>query len=257
MSANPAPRYGDNPFALAAIAGRNLKRDQAYDISISLTVPPSPANQAMGNFMVTVHLINAPHGKLVGASDSPRGTESPSKERLLHGADVLDTFRRPLILPYADPIASLASKILFLPLSALTTPTQAVVLTANMADRAPLGEAGRMPTLVFVEVEGGQNLQVYSTSLTLTAQLAGLRWLMHHCWASSFLVLTSAFWGVEVAFTGLAWLFLNRYVAYRRALASNAGEHKPNSSSPDVGNVNDQTGPGQVEGVSIKKEEDD
>ncbi|KAJ2897925.1 putative tubulin-tyrosine ligase protein [Zalerion maritima] len=233
--------------------------DVHYDVSISLCLPPSPVNLVQGNFMVTVHLLDTADDK-VNLAGSPRNWRDPDKELLLEGANVLDTYRRPLLIPYADPMVSFASRLLFLPLNVLRNPPkQEIVLTTDMVQNIPFGGLGKMPALMFLEVEAGQSLQVYSFAVTLTSHLGGARWIMHHYWAFSFVVLTSMFWLVEMVFTFLAWTILNATVGYRLGFNALEGRLiKPGDIKREVdGDDYEEGGEGGEEEKEEEKEEED
>lgn len=77
-----------------------------------------------------------------------------------------------------------------------------------MAER--LSFPGRGATLVpgyaMLEVQAGQNIQVYSAKINFTARFSGLRWLMYNHRIASLIIFTSAFWIVEVIFALLGWI---------------------------------------------------
>lgn len=57
-----------------------------------------------------------------------------------------------------------------------------------------------------LELQAGQEVQVYDVRVLFTARFGGLRWLMYNHRILSFLIFTSAFWFSEIIFTLLGWL---------------------------------------------------
>lgn len=125
--------YGQNPVALTSL---KLLPDQPYDISVSLTLPLTPENTKRGNFMVLIHLLDTDlteHTPAGGAGmynpvvlmDKTTGqtdlVTSLSLGPLMKSSTVLLTSARPAIIPYTDPLVSLAKRILFLPYHVLFT----------------------------------------------------------------------------------------------------------------------------------------
>ncbi len=64
--------YGLNPYGVAFLGDRNLEDLQAYDITVSLTLPRSPANINRGNFMVALHLLSPGSGGAASDSSKPK-----------------------------------------------------------------------------------------------------------------------------------------------------------------------------------------
>ena len=81
-------------------------------------------------------------------------------------------------------------------------------MTVPLAERVYFPKSVPLPGSAFLEIEAGQTLQTYQVSLTLTAQLHGLRWLMHHYRLPMYLFFTFLFWVFELLFMGVAWSFL-------------------------------------------------
>ncbi|KAK3316346.1 putative adipose-regulatory protein-domain-containing protein [Apodospora peruviana] len=206
--------YGANCWGLTSLAHTNLKTLQPYDISLSLTVPRSPANLERGNFMVAVHLLYNP--KLSRPS-------TPWQERLTYfaGADgepliptesdpglaiadkvVMYTATRPALIPYTHPVVELASRLLFLPYHIFYPHSEATTLKIGVVERLAFPRAGILPNSVYVEVQAGQTLQTYKASVTFSAQLGGLRWAMYQFWGiPAFVVFTFTFWAVSMSST--------------------------------------------------------
>lgn len=225
---------GLHPFALASLADMKLKSQQPYDLTISLTMPRSPANTERGNFMVDVYLLDSQPASWDTITGRGLG-EAPFREDhvRLHS-------RRPAILPYEDPLVGIASRLIFLAYHLIARDTQVLRLDVQMAEKVTLAsQQSRMPTWVFVELLAGQTIETYDATVILTAQLRGLRWLMYHYRLPSFVAATAIFWLAETLFMLAAWL------AWTRLWVS-SGDMPTSFSAPDP--------PGPVK--TIKKEEE-
>lgn len=129
----------------------------------------------------------------------------------LEGRTILYTSTRPAIVPYTDPLVSLASRLLFLAYHVFVPASETTCLVVPMVERLEFKPGSMMPTALVLDVQAGQDLQVYSTSVTITAQLHGLRWFMHSWRVTAFVLLTTLFWVWEVLSLGVTVLVL-RYV---------------------------------------------
>ncbi|KAK7742293.1 hypothetical protein SLS53_004437 [Cytospora paraplurivora] len=204
--------YELNPYGVASLADANFKEYQAYDISVTLNVPNSPTNLAKGNFMLALHLLDdkAPSTaeKIISAATGaqptgaqPRPAATPAPRSALDGRNVLYTSTRPAILPYTDPLVTVAKRILLLGYHIFVPTSETTKLVVPMVEHLEFRSGaprGLMPTSLVLDVQAGQTLQVYSVFVTVTARLGGLRWFMHTWWITSFLLGTSFFWLVEV-----------------------------------------------------------
>ncbi|KAI1801510.1 putative adipose-regulatory protein-domain-containing protein [Daldinia bambusicola] len=250
---------GLNPYGVTSVSS-NLMLEQAYDISVELTLPRSPVNLERGNFMVT----------LFGMKTQP---ENPAFAYYFSGEHpfshvsedtVVFTSRRPALIPYTDPVVKTASRILFLPYYVLY-PSASETTTL----RIPMGELVEfskiLPLSILVEVQAGQELQVYSATVTLVARLTGIRWAMYNHRIISFLVCTMVFWIAEMLSTGLAWLILSSFVFNqeperpRDKLDARPGGDRWMGPPPGRTAIfHDGAGDSQSEEeVVVKKEEDD
>ncbi|KAM7192510.1 putative adipose-regulatory protein (Seipin) domain containing protein [Naviculisporaceae sp. PSN 640] len=226
--------YGVNPWGVSYLPKSRLKNYQAYDITVSLTLPMSPANLDRGNFMVALHLLSEdkqaseqqqkkknaqqqiespPYPPLPTSSFevNPEGKISLPVRRdpsyYFTSKKVLGTSTRPTLVPYQDPLVSLASRIFWLPYYVFVNPpkSETTQLQISLMEKVYFGKDIPLPTEVFVEVQAGQNLQVYRASATFTAQLEGMRWFMaYHSWIA-FVVFTSFFWGCEMVVLAGTW----------------------------------------------------
>lgn len=196
-------RLGPNPYALVSLSSPPLKSAQDYDISVSLLMPRSQANLDRGNFMVSLHLLDMDVSPTL--QDAARRFADDHDQ--LDGHSILFSSRRPALTPYEDPLVSLASRILFLFYYMLFPGSQKHELSVGLAERVSFAKGAVVPASAYLEVEAGQTLQTYAVSLTLTAQLRGLRWLMFHYRLPTYIFFTLLFWACEVLFMGAAWSF--------------------------------------------------
>lgn len=121
---------------------------------------------------------------------------------------VLFRSRRPVLIPYVDPIVSVASRVLFLFWHMMfPAVSHSCTLNIPLADRIAFPRLSGPPKTAYLEVEAGQTIQIYSAELILTAQLSGLRYLMFHYRLPTFVVFTSLFWIFEVLFMTGVFLF--------------------------------------------------
>lgn len=234
---------GPNPFGIARLTG--LANRQAYDITVSLTLPRSPPNLDRGNFMIALHLLTTPPGQptaatrksqhqlpqlpyLTPATTISSSRSSPPDHHLppthldlptyLTTHTILHTSTRPALIPYLDPLAATAARVLFLPLNLLLfsttttthrSATSTVRLTVPMAedlmlvpqyhaDATTTTTATRLPESLLLEVQAGQDIQVYDARVTLVARLRGLRGFMYRWRATAFVLFTGGFWMVEM-----------------------------------------------------------
>ncbi|EFY90442.1 hypothetical protein J3458_000705 [Metarhizium acridum] len=193
---------GTNPYGVAPLTYPSPKLQQDYDISVTLSMPRSPPNTERGNFMVSLYLVK---DFVNDYKSDPNGRKALDGRPYLEAKKVLFKARRPALMPYEDPILSVARRVLFMGYYLLLPRSQARSLTVELAERVSFDKSALQPTAAFVEIEAGQDIQIYSTSLTLTAQLRGLRWLMFHYRLVTYMAFTFLFWVCEVLFMCLAW----------------------------------------------------
>lgn len=206
------PSAGINPYGLASLS-RELMLDTAYDVSVHLTLPRSPPNLGHGNFMLalvaTRSVLDDP-----AQSWGPQGFATPVDPYadLLTAppGHVVFSSRRPALLPYEDPFVSRASRALFLLWHVLvgSASSSAGRITLDL----PMGELvefrDQLPLSLLLDVQAGQNLQVYAARVELVARLTGLRWLMYNHRLISFVVCTALFWSAEMISMAAAWAIL-------------------------------------------------
>ncbi|KAI0155270.1 hypothetical protein GGR57DRAFT_491731 [Xylariaceae sp. FL1272] len=191
-----------NPYAVTHLSP-NLMLEQAYDVSVELTLPRSSANLERGNFMVALHALKT-------KADNPAlaFTYPSDPHEHLTTENVVFSSRRPVLIPYQDPLVSMASRVFFILY-------HLVFSHSSQTDKLiiPMGELvefrGALPLSIILDIEAGQTLQVYTSTITLVARLTGLRWFMYNHRILSFIVCTSVFWLAEVLSMGMAWIILS------------------------------------------------
>lgn len=146
--------------------------------------------------MLALHLLDDAPAATSTATDAVM----PAPTHVLQGHNILHTSTRPAIVPYTDPLVSLASRLLFLAYHIFVPTSETVTLTIPLIEKLEFRPMGMQPTWMVVDVQAGQTLQVYSATVTITAQLSGLRWFMHTWWMTSFILFTVSFYLCEVFF---------------------------------------------------------
>ncbi|KAG7286634.1 hypothetical protein NEMBOFW57_008945 [Staphylotrichum longicolle] len=167
---------GPNPFGIAPLTG--LANRQAYDITVSLTLPRSPPNLDRGNFMIALHLLTTPPGQTTAAAPA-----------------------RVLFLPLNLLLFSTTTTTHRSAISTvrLTVPmAEDLVLVPQYHADATTTTATRLPESLLLEVQAGQDIQVYDARVTLVARLKGLRGFMYRWRATAFVLFTGGFWVVEM-----------------------------------------------------------
>ncbi|KAL8358360.1 hypothetical protein RB601_009659 [Gaeumannomyces tritici] len=198
------PSRSENPYAIAPLPNRLVKESQDYDVTVSLTLPRSPANLERGNFMISMYLSTSsvpPPGAALAHQIDPRSLRDPNH--------CVYSDSRPALMPYTDPVVSVASRILLLGWNMMfPLPRSATaVLAVPLAERVSFAAGSQRPKSLLVELETGAEppLRTYSASVTFTAQLSGLRWFMYRHWLLSFVVFTTAFWACTMTSMVVAW----------------------------------------------------
>lgn len=204
QQANNYLSSGLNPFGISTIPSSSLRTQQEYDVSVTLLMPRSPANMHRGNFMVALYLLDA--GVVPPGGDQSQPHIPPEPYGHFDGKSILFSSRRPALMPYQDPLLSTASRVLFMAYHLLFADSQTCVLTVPMAERVELTKSTSLPASAYLEIQSGQSIETYHASITLTAQLRGLRWLMYHYRLPTFTAATFLFWTSEILFMTGAWL---------------------------------------------------
>ncbi|KAK3332071.1 putative adipose-regulatory protein-domain-containing protein [Cercophora scortea] len=260
-------QYGSwaNPYGVASLNTARIKDQQPYDVLVSISLPRSPVNLERGNFMVAIHLLDSPGSS---SANPPRpdplahiqGSESKKVEAAAAAADrtlvklepspfayladraVLHTSTRPTLLPYTHPLIALASRVLFVAYYLVFPHTETTTLVVPMIERLAFGRGGPVPSSLFIEIQAGQSLQVYSASVTFAAQLTGLRWFMYHYRITAFIYFTASFWAMELVFMAITWLAMSQFVL------SNTPLGEDETKSGEKGKVVDGRGAVKAEG---------
>lgn len=182
------------PWADVDIGGE-LTSGQAYDVSVTLHMPRSKTNKDAGNFMVEVQLL---------APILPGGANRQE--------DLIVQSRRPAILTYYSDVMENVHNAAGLPLHLLGVKKEDEVMTVGMMEGVIFERGWRnVPARARVELQSDGILQIYRARLGVRAKLQGLRWAMYNWRLTSFVLLTAAFWsiemGVAVAIYGaMVWL---------------------------------------------------
>lgn len=235
---------GPHPYGITSL-DTSLVSQQPYDISLTLHVPRSPPNIHRGNFMLSLSLLSPTYKPLPPPTDpSPTTPISGATGALsLSNSDILFSSRRPTLLTYTSRLVSLSERLLALPLYILGLKHESEILHIPMAESAtfPRGRKN-IPGFAMLELQAGQEVQVYAAKITFKAKFGGLRWLMYNHRILSFVVFTSAFWIAEVLFTAVGWLAV-------RAVFSTGAEVKKEVKGEETD--------GSVAGVKKEGEETD
>lgn len=186
-----------------------MKALQDYDVSVTFTMPRSPANLDRGNFMVSLHLLDSRDQTSVAT----RADEFARSHMGFGVNKVLFSSRRPALVPYVDPVVSLTSRILFMAYHLLSSNSQRHTMTLKLAERVSFDRDSLKPAAAYIEVEAGQDIQIYNAQLTFTAQLRGLRWLMVNHRLLTYIAFTLLFWFFEVLFMSAAWSVWSSYTS--------------------------------------------
>lgn len=229
-------QYGDGPHPYGIIPlGSELISRQAYDIFLSLSLPRSPQNLARGNFMTTLallrpsHKFNTSHFQKLGISD----VNSPMS--LLGAEDVLAVFRRSAIMKYTSHLVSLSSRIINLPLYMLSLLSEAETLTISIGEGVTFPRGWKnIPSLALLEIQAGQDIQIYQAAILFKAKFSGLRWLMYNHRVISFVLFTGLFWISTLVFATLTWATLSIYSAPKEKVMKKISEDSLEGSSNKV-----------------------
>ncbi|KAI0442777.1 putative adipose-regulatory protein-domain-containing protein [Xylaria telfairii] len=213
---------GPNPYGILTLSP-DLMQEQAYDVTVDLTLPRSPANLERGNFMVALYALKSAPTNPALVAIATSGSGPPDPYQHVTADNVVFASRRPVLVPYADPVVTAASRVFFL-LYHVVWPHAAETTTLTV----PMGELvefsrGALPLSVLVDVQAGQALQVYSSRVTLVARLSGLRWFMYHHRILAFAAFTTAFWVAEMVAAGFAWLVLRSWFSAQDGKVEDGG----------------------------------
>ncbi|KEY71612.1 hypothetical protein S7711_06072 [Stachybotrys chartarum IBT 7711] len=192
---------GPNPYGAVSLTEKPLKTQQKYDLGVTISVPRSPPNVERGNFMVKLLLLDKSLSDLVAKTTGVFAFEDAEPDN----ESVVFRSRRPALIPYNDPVVSLVSRTVFSLYHLLFPASQVCKMSIPLAERVEFPSGASIPSSAYLEIEAGQTIQIYSVSLTIIAQLRGLRWLMVHYRLLMYLAFTGLFWLCELFFMILAW----------------------------------------------------
>ncbi|PHH66574.1 hypothetical protein CDD81_7049 [Ophiocordyceps australis] len=199
---------GPNPYGVVSLTKTAMvKRQQEYDVSVSLTMPRSRANTDRGNFMIDLYLLASEAGD---ALDMDARTFSTSRQRMDRHS-VLFRSRRTALVPFVDTMVSVAKRLLFLVYHMLVPSSQTIDLSIMLGERVVFPKGSALPGSAYIEIEAGQDIHIYSAALTMTAQLRGLRWLMFYYRLPTFVLFASMFWMLEVLSMACAWAMFGAF----------------------------------------------
>lgn len=137
----------------------------------------------------------------------PASTSLLKSTNTVSAEDVLFSSRRPAILTYTSRLVSLSERLFSLPLYIFRLRQESEILHIPMAESQSFPKGWKnVPGYVMLELQAGQEVQVYDVRVLFTARFGGLRWLMYNHRIVSFFIFTSAFWFSECVFTVLGWL---------------------------------------------------
>lgn len=207
-----------HPYALTDLRGLGLKTDQDYDVSVVLSLPLTPSNQAVGNFMIEIALAasstNSASAAITAAERLPPANPRDFLET--DGKRVLFAAARPALMTYTDPLIHRATRLTLLPLhffapEAASRNRLVVPMAESLSFSGSGGPRAVLPAVLYLELRtnGLHELQTYGAEVVFAARLSGLRWLMYHHRIFSFLLLTTAWWFVEVVFMMAALIILS------------------------------------------------
>ncbi|KAH6616989.1 putative adipose-regulatory protein-domain-containing protein [Chaetomium tenue] len=206
---SPGPTASEAASKAASHATSEAASDAASDVA-SDTVPIITTSKSVP-YLLPSRPLSDPSAEPPPSSSSswhsldallqPTRLDLPA---FLASHTIVHTTARPALIPYVDPLASLASRILFLGYHLLAPRGAAAVrLTVPMAEglafSAPRHDAARLlPDSLLLEVQAGQAIQVYDARVTIVARLRGLRAFMYRWRVTAFVLFTAAFWVLEM-----------------------------------------------------------
>jgi seipin len=225
-AANRVLSLAANPYGIASLSSPAVKSAQDYDISVEISMPRSPSNVERGNFMVRLHLLDLDVN--YGSVDAAQSFAE--NHHAFEGHTILFSSRRPALVPYVDPVVSLASRLLFLPYHVLSSSSQTSSMVVPLAEHVSFPKGSALPASAYLEIEAGQTIQTYEVALILSAQLSGLRWIMFHYRLPTYIIFTFFFWVCEVLFMVAVW-------GLWTMLTSSPGGTDANSGKPAVRSI--------------------
>ncbi|KAI8449457.1 putative adipose-regulatory protein-domain-containing protein [Phakopsora pachyrhizi] len=230
-------QYGEAkvPYAILDFASLapEISIDQAYDVSLQLTVPSNDRNMDLGNFMVTFSLVSAPplNATLHRTSRHASLVYEPSLARVFHAVKYLRT-----MFFFSSPPSIQNLKIPLL--------EQRIIQPRSWGKRGKISHAklqvGRQdvynpvsPPIPITRPPWGE-LQVYQANLVFDAHLEGIKWVLYHHPYLSFAFFTSLFLFVEICAVIITWVL----VLYRSPTVNGIEQSVLIKSEGDEQNLN-------------------
>jgi hypothetical protein len=165
-----APREG-NPFGIVSLDS-SLISLQPYDISIVLTLPRSPPNLRIGNFMLDVTLLSPTSPMVLATAIPSSATQKPSPI----APDVLGYSRRPAILTYESQLIDTTKRLAALPWYLLGWRREAETLKIKMMEDLEFRKGWKnVPSAVRVELQPKGEIEIYDVRLKVEARFKGMR----------------------------------------------------------------------------------
>ncbi|KAK9368851.1 putative adipose-regulatory protein-domain-containing protein [Lipomyces kononenkoae] len=210
---------GDNPSTFTALPDPVvLFPHQAYSVVIHVTVPRTPHNTKLGNFMLSVSLYEAdPLAAISRSTDIPVDRLSTTISRhnlallsstsekvagVLHDITLLEA-RRPGILQYKSDLLDALETLLFFPAYVSGWMQQSDSLEVNMINDWTLSNRSKIPRFAAVQLD--RDVQIYDASVVFEVEWTGVRWFMRKWYISSFVVGVVVFWSTELIAAGITW----------------------------------------------------
>jgi len=178
----------DKPRAELILNPRLVTAGQDYDVYVTLELPESPENVQTGMFMISTEFY--------AKEEAVHKSERPSRLRYKSGLlDMISTafFALPLVLGISEQKQYIAVRMV----ERLNKYFSSVVITLSKTD-----------------------VQVYSATFSMTAQLSGLRYWLYHWFFTSFTVGTLTILFCQLTIVGFIWIA-------NRGLSSETGEDIP------------------------------
>ncbi|KAK2750995.1 hypothetical protein FQN57_000070 [Myotisia sp. PD_48] len=185
-----------------ALLGPELVHSQRYDVTVVLSIPSTPSNRAVGNFMIDLKLLqNLDH--------SPGYASNASRNYAVRS-------RRPASLTYASPMVDITRRFSMLPLYVLGLKRETENLKVRILERIEFPRSGKsVPEALRLEIQSETYMHIYKASIRFDARFSGLRWVMYNWRILSFLIFGSAFWLCSMSIAAWVWVILSSWSAGR------------------------------------------
>ncbi|KAL9070384.1 MAG: hypothetical protein Q9161_004943 [Pseudevernia consocians] len=196
-----------HPHGLAHLS-TSLTSLQPYDVSLTLHLPRTPSNLAVGNFMLDLSFLGPPSATGPASSILPSSLSS-----ITNATATIARSRRPAILTYTSAVVETANTLSGLPWYIMGWKSESEVLAVSMFEGVEFAKGwANVPQSVRVVVEADEKMQFYEVGVRIIAKLGGLRWLLYHHRVLSFLFFTTAFWSSSMISMAVAWFAISTYL---------------------------------------------